>query len=241
LTGERRDSKQIDILPVIHDKYNVKIYIPDAPDHTGNRNIEVSGEHDKVVLALEELFNFLRDKAPGTNLMMNPLYYASAMGWQKYSDFAYPGEVQRPADSRYPAQHSSYGYPPQQMHSYPPQYPPQQRPYSQPHQDMGRAHYSQHGSESRFGPAPHADGKDQKHHSERGKPEDQKGQDSRFSYEDSKERKSAERKEGHSQEQKTEPGKDVNPEAHKYAEHYSKTLKGPYQYYYDYYMKTYAK
>lgn len=25
--------------------------------------------------------------------MMNPLYYAEMIGWQKYSNFAYPGEI----------------------------------------------------------------------------------------------------------------------------------------------------
>ena len=35
----------------------------------------------------------LSEKAPGTNLMMNPLFYATMMGWNAYA-FSYPEELQ---------------------------------------------------------------------------------------------------------------------------------------------------
>ena len=39
--------------------------------------VGVSGEHDKVVRALDDLFNYLRDKAPGTNLLNSLLAWTS--------------------------------------------------------------------------------------------------------------------------------------------------------------------
>lgn len=237
LTGQNRDkydNKQPDILPIIHDKYNVKIYIPDVPDHSGNRNVEVSGEPDKVVRALDDLFNYLRDKAPGTNLMMNPLYYASAVGLNKFSEFAYPGEMQRSPDVRYPQ--ASYGYPPQAASPYAPQYP--QRPYPggpEMSQSHPRVQYpSSQPHESRFSSdAPET--QEPKVAVEVKTHEEPKVKKSRFSYDEPKEQ-IVERKE---QEVKPEEPKGVNPQAHEYATHYSNTLNGPYQYYYDYYMKTY--
>ena len=242
LTGQNRDkydNKQPDIIPIIHDKYNVKIYIPDAPDHSGNRNVEVSGEPDKVVRALDDLFNYLRDKAPGTNLMMNPLFYASAVGL--HSDFGYPGEVQRGPNVAYPP--TGYGYPPQNAPAYPAQYP--QRPYpsqggveinqmhSRPSYPTGQSH------ESRFS-TDEPDIKESRQTIEHRTHEEPRVKKSRFSYEEPKENL-AERKEPEVKpEPKSEEPKGVHPLAHEYATHYSTTLKGPYQYYYDYYMKTYA-
>jgi rRNA processing protein Krr1/Pno1 len=260
LTGEsrdRHDPKQPDILPLIHDRYNVKIYIPDKPDHTGNRNVEVSGEPDKVVRALEDLFSYLREKAPGTNLMMNPLYYASAVGWPKYAEYAYPSEVPRgQAPGGYPP--SGYGYPPQQMGGYPPQYPPQ-RPNEHGYPDHG-GHHGYPGSyppqgrpdhppssqphDSRYGQQqPQYDNRAHSQPRDSHRPEEKKGEEG--SQPRPERREPTEERKDHatapSPSQPAEPPKkEPHPLAHQYASHYSKTLGGDYQYYYDYYMKTYA-
>jgi rRNA processing protein Krr1/Pno1 len=208
LTGERRDRIDLkcpDVIPVIYDKYNVKVYIHDTPDHNGNRNVEVSGEPEKVICAVDEIFNFLRERA-GANLMMNPLYYASALGWNQYQDFAYPGEV--PRNQAHTSQ--NYIYP--QQNSYPPQYPP--HGYQQPHPGghSGPAYQPVSQDYAYYGSNPSAN------EYNREKP----------STEENKE------------ETAHAPRGDRNPKAHDYAMHYSKTLGGDYQYYYDYYMKSYA-
>jgi len=232
LTGERRDRndpKCPDIIPIIHDKYNVKVYIADSSDHSGNRNVEVSGEPDKVACALDEMFNFLREREPGTNLMMNPLYYASAMGWQKYSDFAYPGEVQRGQNSHPPHQ---------QNHGYPPQYPPHGYQGQGQHQHPGyqgghpgqEGHHS-HGNHPEQHQQPqHHEGYG--HHQPQSNPHSQPNEHSR-----SQENKPAEENKDHPKQDQSNPH---HQPAHQYAEHYSKSLGGEYQYYYDYYMKQYA-
>jgi hypothetical protein len=44
-------------------------------------------------LALQEIAAFLSEEQGSKGmLMMNPLYYAEMIGWDKYSNFAYPGE-----------------------------------------------------------------------------------------------------------------------------------------------------
>lgn len=133
LTGDhnlRTDPNHEEIIPLIYNKYNVKVYIPDTTDGSGNRNIEVGGDSkESVVRALDEMFRFLREKAPGTNLMMNPLYYAEMTGLSKMYEFSYPGEGQPQAQQYQP---SSPTYPPQHTPNYPSPYPPQRHPSQGP-------------------------------------------------------------------------------------------------------------
>lgn len=224
LTGEsinRNDPKHVDIIPIIHDRYNVKVYIPDSPDHSGNRQVEVSGEPDKVARALEELFNFLREKAPGTNLMMNPLYFASATGLQTHVDYAYPDEIRNPHG--YGGHSSQGGYPPYQYPDYNQSYPGYSQPQGYPQYPGYGQPYPGQAAQPQGAPygTPQNDAKSTPQ--EEGRKEESKGPSDPKASNPS-----------------AEAPKGVDPKAHQYAEHYSKSLGGTYQYYYDYYMKTYA-
>lgn len=243
LTGEnvnRNDPKHVDIIPLIYDRYNVKVYIPDTADHSGNRGVEVSGDPDKVARAIEELFNYLREKSPGTNLMVNPLYYASATGLQQYSNFAYPGEV-RNQHGYPPAGHG--GYPPQHMPQYPPQYPPHGYPQYPGQQPDPHGYPGAHPGQERH--QPHSQPQDNRapHGQEHRESQPGEGPKEEQKHEESKQYVSDQRGENNSQSHPPAPkpdSSDKNPLAHQYAEHYSKSLGGDYQYYYDYYMKTYS-
>lgn len=61
---------------MINDHTGAKVYITKSTDHQGNRLVEFVGDKKQIVDALQELLTFLTEKAPGSNLMMNPLYYA---------------------------------------------------------------------------------------------------------------------------------------------------------------------
>ena len=138
--------------------------------------------------------------------MMNPLYYASTVGWSQYQDFAYPGEDPRNQTSG--EQYQNYSYP--QQYVYPSQYPPQDYQHPRPGGHGGPAYQPAAQDYAHQGSNPSAN-------------------------EYNRETASVEEKK-----ESTPPGGERNQKAHEYAVHYNKTLGGDYQYYYDYYMKTYA-
>lgn len=233
LTNSNRNEQ--DIITCIHERYSVKVYIPNQPDSAGNRNVEVSGEPDKIVRAIEDLFNFLREKSPGTNLMMNPLYYASVMGWNKSTDFAYPGEV--PRQESYPGYPPmGAGYPPYGMHGGYPGAHPMHAPYAYPEHNP---HYN---------PNPYDNRHEMYHHPEHASSpsprHDPGAHHSRPAHGHPHEEIKGESRPPAAPEQPVEmPSASADPwqqRAHEYADHYAKTLGGDYQYYFDYYMKTYA-
>lgn len=90
-----KDGEAKDVLRQVFERTGAKIYIPPTIDpNTGNRLVEITGEKKQIALALQEIASFLSEVAyQGKGLMMNPLYYAEMIGWQKYSNFAYPGEI----------------------------------------------------------------------------------------------------------------------------------------------------
>ena len=231
ILGHNNRNEQ-DIISCIHDRYNVKVYIPGQTNSSGNRDVEISGDPDKTVRALDDLFNYIREKSPETNLMMNPLYYTNALGWSKSNDFAYQGEIAGqggPPQGYPPMGHP--GYPPYGQQAYPPGHHGQQPPHGYP--PYGGA--PQGHPHAAHNPDPNA------HANANVAPKEEvKG-------------------EGAGHQPTSQPPAQApapapapvqppaqatsNPEhekAHKYADHYSRTQGGPYQYYYDYYMKTYA-
>ena len=90
------------MLRAVYDKPGAKIFIPSAVDQkTGTRLVEISGDKQKIVMALQAIATILSEKASGeTGLMINPLYYANMIGWGQYQNFAYPGEIQSSSSSQ---------------------------------------------------------------------------------------------------------------------------------------------
>lgn len=261
LLGNNNRNEQ-DIISCIHERYSVKVYIPSASDHSGNRNVEVSGEPDKIVRAIEDLFNYIREKSPGTNLMMNPLFYASAMGWSKSADFAYPEEMSRsggpppgypPMNPGYPPQHMAGpypGYPMQGPHGYPPNIPYNPHSSHNPHSPHNPYDSRQDFPPNSNNPDPNNSGNGQSAQPPSTAPipapipqptpsAEPQQTITPSSVEESKEPVS-EQKSVNQANPPVNPNSSDHERAHLYADHYSKTLNGPYQYYYDYYMKTYS-
>lgn len=85
-----------DLLRQVFEKTGAKVWIPSTVDpNTNNRLVEITGDKQQIALALQEIAAYLSQEAEkgGSGIMMNPLYYAEMIGWQKYSNFAYPGEI----------------------------------------------------------------------------------------------------------------------------------------------------
>lgn len=98
LYGGSRDGGS-DVLRQVYERTGAKIFIPKTIDpNTGSRLVEISGDKKQIALALQEIAAFLSETEGGNGagmLMMNPLYYAEMIGWNLYSNFAYPDEVNK--------------------------------------------------------------------------------------------------------------------------------------------------
>lgn len=98
LYGGSRDGAY-DVLRQVYERTGAKIFIPKTIDpNTGSRLVEISGDKKQIALALQEIAAFLSETEGGNGagmLMMNPLYYAEMIGWNLYSNFAYPDEVKQ--------------------------------------------------------------------------------------------------------------------------------------------------
>lgn len=249
LTGESStDAKFVDSFTTIQDKYGVRIYIPDEPDSSGNIQVQVSGEAADA----------------GTSLMINLLQYVAAMGMPQYGDIPYPDYQQNYGQTTYTtyATHDPYqstqlppggypnpyggGYPPHggAQPGYPGAYPgygaspfpnaqgsghssnPQPGPYGHPNSQPAHNPHSSHQQHPSHQQPAHSS-HPQSDQTTQGQPRQDSGQTSQ-SHEENKSSTQNNKEEKH-------------PLAHQYAEHYSKTLGGDYQYYYDYYVKTYAQ
>ena len=168
------------------------------------------------------------------NTSKDPAYQA-ALSYQPYPGFRHPGDAAQDQSAPNPAQegYPQYSNPSQPPQGYPgtyPGYPPYGGyPPGHPGAQPGQPPYPSFNTQSNpSGPSNPPNRKDEK----------------KEQAPDTKTEKEAttERTQPSAQPSNPEPSqKDgKHPLADQYAKHYSETLKGDYQYYYDYYMKTYA-
>lgn len=76
-----------DLLRQVYERTGAKVRIPATVDpNTDNRLVEITGDKQQIALALQEIAAYLSQESDkgGSGIMMNPLYYAEMIGWQRY-------------------------------------------------------------------------------------------------------------------------------------------------------------